>query len=96
MWKEALGVEVKLAAVEFKSLFEDIDRRDIDMYRLSWVGAMSSIHRIWSSSPFSSPIMSLGTDAPTHLPGAVLHAEGGAITRRCVPPPTFSRHVHSR
>jgi oligopeptide transport system substrate-binding protein len=38
MWKEALGVEAKLAAVEFKSLFEDIDRRDIDMYRLSWVG----------------------------------------------------------
>jgi oligopeptide transport system substrate-binding protein len=24
--------------VEFKSLFDDIDRRDIDMYRLSWVG----------------------------------------------------------
>jgi oligopeptide transport system substrate-binding protein len=38
MWKEALGVEAQLAAVEFKSLFEDIDRRNIDMYRLSWVG----------------------------------------------------------
>ena len=38
MWKEALGVEAQLAAVEFKSLFDDIDRRDIDMYRLSWVG----------------------------------------------------------
>ena len=38
MWKEALGVEAQLAAVEFKSLFEDIDRRDVDMYRLSWVG----------------------------------------------------------
>jgi oligopeptide transport system substrate-binding protein len=38
MWKEALGVEVQLAAVEFKSLMEDIDRRNIDMYRLSWVG----------------------------------------------------------
>ena len=38
MWKEALGVEASLAAVEFKSLFEDIDRRDVDMYRLSWVG----------------------------------------------------------
>ena len=32
MWKEALGVEAQLAAVEFKSLFEDIDRRDVDMY----------------------------------------------------------------
>ncbi|HEU4780415.1 MAG TPA: peptide ABC transporter substrate-binding protein [Steroidobacteraceae bacterium] len=38
MWKEALGVEAQLAAVEFKSLFDDIDRRNIDMYRLSWVG----------------------------------------------------------
>jgi oligopeptide transport system substrate-binding protein len=38
MWKEALGVEARLAAVEFKSLFEAIDRREVDMYRLSWVG----------------------------------------------------------
>ena len=38
MWKEALGVEAQLAAVEFKSLIEDIDSRNIDMYRLSWVG----------------------------------------------------------
>jgi oligopeptide transport system substrate-binding protein len=38
MWKEALGVQVQLAGVEFKSLLQDIDRRDIDMYRLSWVG----------------------------------------------------------
>jgi oligopeptide transport system substrate-binding protein len=38
MWKEALGVEARLAAVEFKSLFDAIDRREVDMYRLSWVG----------------------------------------------------------
>jgi oligopeptide transport system substrate-binding protein len=38
MWKEALGVEARLAGVEFKSLMDDIDRRDIDVYRLSWVG----------------------------------------------------------
>jgi oligopeptide transport system substrate-binding protein len=38
MWKESLGVEANLAAVEFKSLFEAIDRREVDMYRLSWVG----------------------------------------------------------
>ena len=38
MWKEALGVEAQLAAVEFRSLFASIDRREIDMYRLSWVG----------------------------------------------------------
>jgi len=38
MWKEALGVEAQLVAVEFKSLLDDIDRRNMDMYRLSWVG----------------------------------------------------------
>ncbi len=38
MWKEALGVEARLAGVEFKSLIQDIDRRDVDLYRLSWVG----------------------------------------------------------
>jgi oligopeptide transport system substrate-binding protein len=38
MWKEALGVEAQLTAVEFKSLFQDVDRRDVDMFRFSWVG----------------------------------------------------------
>jgi oligopeptide transport system substrate-binding protein len=38
MWKEALGVDTRLAGVEFKSLMQDVDRRDIDVYRLSWVG----------------------------------------------------------
>ncbi len=38
MWKEALGIEARLAAVEFKSLFDAIDRREVDMFRLSWVG----------------------------------------------------------
>jgi oligopeptide transport system substrate-binding protein len=38
MWKEALGVDAKPAAVEFQSLFADIERRDVDVYRLSWVG----------------------------------------------------------
>ncbi len=38
MWKEALGAQVTLVAVEFKSLLQDIDRRDVDMFRLSWVG----------------------------------------------------------
>lgn len=38
MWKEALGVTTRLAGVEFKSMMQDIDRRDIDLYRLSWVG----------------------------------------------------------
>jgi oligopeptide transport system substrate-binding protein len=38
MWKEALGVEASLAAVEFRSLMQDVDRRDVDMFRLSWIG----------------------------------------------------------
>lgn len=38
MWKEALGVDVRLTQVEFKSLLQDIDRGDVDVFRASWVG----------------------------------------------------------
>jgi oligopeptide transport system substrate-binding protein len=38
MWKEALGIEPTLAAVEFRSLMQDVDRRDVDLFRLSWIG----------------------------------------------------------
>ena len=38
MWQEALGVEVRLTQVEFKSLLQDIDRGDVEMFRSSWVG----------------------------------------------------------
>ena len=38
MWKEALGVEVRLTQVEFKSLLQDIDRGDVELFRSSWVG----------------------------------------------------------
>jgi len=38
MWKESLGVQVQLAAVEFKSLLQDIDRRDVEVFRSSWAG----------------------------------------------------------
>jgi oligopeptide transport system substrate-binding protein len=38
MWKEALGAEVRLSQVEFKSLLQDIDRGDVEMFRSSWVG----------------------------------------------------------
>jgi oligopeptide transport system substrate-binding protein len=38
MWKEALGADVRLTAVEFKSLLQDIDRGDVDMFRSSWSG----------------------------------------------------------
>ncbi len=38
MWQESLGAEVKLTQVEFKSLLQDIDRGDVQMFRSSWVG----------------------------------------------------------
>jgi oligopeptide transport system substrate-binding protein len=38
MWKEALGAEVRLSQVEFKSLLQDIDRGDVEIFRSSWVG----------------------------------------------------------
>jgi len=38
MWKEALGAEVTLTQVEFKSLLQDIDRGEVEMFRSSWVG----------------------------------------------------------
>jgi oligopeptide transport system substrate-binding protein len=38
MWKEALGVDVRLTQVEFKSLLQDIDQGDVEMFRSSWVG----------------------------------------------------------
>jgi oligopeptide transport system substrate-binding protein len=38
MWKEALGVDVRLTQVEFKSLLQDIDRGDVEVFRSSWVG----------------------------------------------------------
>jgi len=38
MWKETLGAEVRPVAVEFKSLLQDIDRGDVDMFRSSWLG----------------------------------------------------------
>jgi oligopeptide transport system substrate-binding protein len=38
MWKEALGAEVQLSAVEFRSLMADIDARNVEMFRLSWSG----------------------------------------------------------
>ena len=38
MWKESLGVEARLTAVEFKSLLQDIDRGDVEVFRSSWAG----------------------------------------------------------
>jgi len=38
MWKETLGAEAHLTQVEFKSLLQDIDQGDVDVFRSSWVG----------------------------------------------------------
>jgi len=38
MWKEALGADVRLTQVEFKSLLQDIDRGDVEMFSSSWTG----------------------------------------------------------
>jgi oligopeptide transport system substrate-binding protein len=38
MWKEALGAQVSLTAVEFKSLLQDIDKGDVEVFRSSWLG----------------------------------------------------------
>jgi oligopeptide transport system substrate-binding protein len=38
MWKEALGAQVQPIAVEFKSLLQDIDSGDVDMFRSGWLG----------------------------------------------------------
>jgi oligopeptide transport system substrate-binding protein len=38
MWKEALGAEVRLTQVEFKTLLADIDRSDVEVFRSSWTG----------------------------------------------------------
>jgi oligopeptide transport system substrate-binding protein len=36
MWQQALGVEARLVAVEFKTLLQDIDRRDVDVFCSNW------------------------------------------------------------
>jgi oligopeptide transport system substrate-binding protein len=38
MWKETLGADVQPMAVEFKSLLQDVDRGDVEMFRSSWLG----------------------------------------------------------
>ena len=38
MWKDALGAQAKLNAVEFKVLQQDINGRQMDMFRLAWIG----------------------------------------------------------
>jgi len=38
MWQQELGAKVTLRAEEFRSLMQDIDRGDVQMFRSSWIG----------------------------------------------------------
>jgi oligopeptide transport system substrate-binding protein len=38
MWQQALGAQVTLHGEEFRSLMQDIDSGDVQMFRSSWVG----------------------------------------------------------
>jgi oligopeptide transport system substrate-binding protein len=38
MWQQALGAQVTLRAEEFRSLMQDIDRGDVQLFRSSWIG----------------------------------------------------------
>jgi len=38
MWKEALGVDVKLVAMEFRTLLQEINQGDVEVFRSSWSG----------------------------------------------------------
>jgi oligopeptide transport system substrate-binding protein len=38
MWQQALGAQVTLRAEEFRSLMQDIDRGEVQMFRSSWIG----------------------------------------------------------
>jgi oligopeptide transport system substrate-binding protein len=38
MWKQALGAQITLHGEEFRSLMQDIDSGDVQMFRSSWIG----------------------------------------------------------
>jgi len=38
MWKETLGVDVQLDAIEHRALLQEIDRRNVDLFVSGWIG----------------------------------------------------------
>ena len=85
MWKEALGVEVVLTAVEFKSLLQDIDSGNVQMFRSSWLGDYNDAYTFaqyfksnfginlphYRSAEYDSLIeQSRGRSRPDEAPGA--------------------------
>lgn len=59
MWKAALGVDVALDAVEFRSLLERIERRDVDMYRLAWRGDYNDPYTFLQALQSTAPTNSM-------------------------------------
>jgi oligopeptide transport system substrate-binding protein len=52
MWQQALGAQVTLRAEEFRSLLQDIDRGDVQMFRSSWIGDYNDAYTF--AQPFKS------------------------------------------
>src|ERR1700740_1486419 len=83
MWKEALGVEVVLTAVEFKSLLQDIDRGDVQMFRSSWLGDYNDAYTFaqYFKSDFGINLPRYRSAEYDSL-GAEAAAESDAVKRR--------------
>jgi oligopeptide transport system substrate-binding protein len=75
MWKEALGVEVRLTQEEFKTLLADIDRGDVEMFRSSWVGDYNDAYTF---------AQYLKSDFGVNLPHYQSPAYDGLLTRAAV------------
>ncbi|MGA7537407.1 MAG: peptide ABC transporter substrate-binding protein [Steroidobacteraceae bacterium] len=54
MWQQALGAQVTLRAEEFRSLMQDIDRGNVQMFRSSWIGDYNDAYTFaqWFKSDF--------------------------------------------
>ncbi len=85
MWKEALGVDVHLAQAEFKSLLQDIDRGDVEMFRSSWVGDYNDAYTFaqYLKSDFGVNLPHYHSDAYDALLARAA-AEVDAATRRAL------------
>ncbi len=68
----------KLAAVEFKSLFADVEARQVDVYRLSWVGDYNDPYNF---------LQYLKSDFGINLP----HYNSAGLRRACWPKPGARR-----
>lgn len=44
MWQQALGVQLRLVAEDFRVLKQAIDAREVEMFRASWIGDYNDAH----------------------------------------------------